>query len=224
MEARTWTAPYKNKKENHIMSKYNLNIHFSDAALQTIYAAGQKLALVKTVEGDSGTPVIWVATLPFENNTVEWENNYQLYASREEAMHGATISKLSETAGITNLAFDFQGGIFKNAQPNKMVGSNEYGIHNDMDAYASLTFGLAEAVRVNGEMQTGKPINAILLPYNHTAVMSPVEKVQVFLANSIDDGVVQTREFSNVINLTYTGNETEKSIRYDETKGIFVPV
>lgn len=206
------------------MSNYKLNINFSDAALQTIYSAGQKLALVKTVEGDSGEPVIWVATLPFENNVIEWENNYQLYASREEAIHGATISKLSETEGITDLAFDFKDGIFQNAQPNRRVGANEYGIHNAMNAYASLTFGLAEAVRVNGELQRGKPINAILLPYNHTAVMSPVEKVQVFLANSIDDGVVQTKEFSNVINLTYSGNEVEKSIRYDETKGIFVPV
>lgn len=206
------------------MSNYKLNINFSDAALQTIYSAGQKLALVKTVEGDSGEPVIWVATLPFENNVIEWENNYQLYASREEAIHGATISKLSETEGITDLDFDFKDGIFQNAQPNRRVGANEYGIHNAMNAYASLTFGLAEAVRVNGELQRGKPINAILLPYNHTAVMSPVEKVQVFLANSIDDGVVQTKEFSNVINLTYSGNEVEKSIRYDETKGIFVPV
>lgn len=161
--------------------------------------------------------------MPFENNVIEWENNYQLYASRQEAMHGASISKLSETEGITNLAFDFKDGIFQNAQANKAVGSNQYGIHNAMDAYASLTFGLAEAVRVNGELQNGKPINAILLPYNHTAVMSPVEKVQVFLANDIDDGVVQTREFSNVIEVTYTGNESEKTIRYDETKGIFVP-
>lgn len=93
-----------------------------------------------------------------------------------------------------------------------------------MSDYASLTFGLAEAVRVNGEVQTGKPINAIILPYNHTAVMSPVEKIQVFLANDIDDGVVQTREFSNRIELVYSGNETEKTIRYDETKGMFVPV
>lgn len=205
------------------MSTYKLNITFTDAALETIYAAGQKLAIVKHVEGDSGSPVIWVSTLPFENNVIEWENNYQLYASRQEAMNGATISKLSETTGITSLEFAFKEGFFQDAQTSKMVGSNEYGVHNAMDAYPSLTFGLAEAVRVNGELQTGKPINAILLPYNHTAVMSPIEKVQVFLANDIDDGVVQTREFSNAIEVTFRGNETEKSIRYDELKGIYVP-
>lgn len=206
------------------MSNYKLNVSFSEEALSTIYAAGMKLAIVKSVEGDSGTPVVWVATLPFENNEIEWQNNYQLYASRREAMHGATINKLSETAGITELAYDFKDAIFQNAQPSDAVGKNEYGVHNKMSSYASLTFGLAEAVRVNGETQTGKPINAILLPYNHTAVMSPVEKIQVFLANDIDDGVVQTREFSNKIELVYSGNETEKTIKYDETKGLFVPV
>lgn len=205
------------------MSKYQLNISFSDEALSTIYAAGQKLAITKTVEGDGGKPVIWVSTLPFESNSIIWENNYELYASRQEAMHGATISKLSETEGRTNLAFDFKDGTFQNAQPNKMVGDNEYGIHNVMNAYPSMTYGLAEAVSVNGEMQMGKPINAILLPYNHTAVMSPVEKIQVFLAGNINDGVVHTTEYSNMIDLTYSGNETEKSIRYDETKGIFIP-
>lgn len=206
------------------MSKYKLNVTLSDAALQTIYGAGQKLAIVKAVAGNSGVPVVWVSTLPFESNVIEWENEYQIYASREEAMHGATISKLSETAGITNLSFDFKDGIFQNAQPSQMVGANEYGIHNAMDAYPSLTFGLAEAVRVNGELQQGKPINAVLLPYNHTAAMSPIEKIQVFLAGDINDGVVHTRELSNAIELTYEGNDTEKAIRYDETKGIFVPV
>lgn len=205
------------------MPKYKLNVTFSDDALKTIYAAGQKLAIVKNVEGDSGEPVIWVSTLPFESNVIEWEDNYQLYASRQEAMHGATISKLSEIVGITSQEFDFQDGIFQNARSSKEVGATEYGVHNAMDAYPSLTFGLAEAVVVNGDLQVGKPINAVLLPYNHTAVMEPKEKIKIFLANDIDDGVVHTREFSNMINLTYENGKSEISIRYDEAKGIFVP-
>ena len=206
------------------MSHYKLNVDFSDSALQNIYGAGMKLAIVKSVEGNSGVPVIWVSTLPFENNTIEWEEEYQLYASRQEAMHGATISKLSETLGITSLAFDFKDGTFQDAHSDDVVGENEYGIHNAMQAYPSLTFGLAEAVRVNGDLQKGKPINAVSVLYNCKASMSPIEKVQVFLANDINDGVVHTREFSNAIEVIYEDNDVEKSIRYDETKGIFVPV
>ena len=205
------------------MSHYKLNVNFSDTGLKSIYGAGMKLAIVKSVEGNSSVPVIWVSTLPFENNTIEWEQEYQVYASRQEIMHGATISKLSETLGITNLAFDFKAGIFQNAHPDSAVGENEYGIHNAMNEYPALTFGLSEAVRVNGELQKGKPINAVSILYNCTAAMSPIEKVQVFLTNDINDGVVHTREFSNSIEVIYENNDVEKSIRYDESKGIFVP-
>lgn len=206
------------------MSHYKLNVDFSDAALQSIYGAGMKLAIVKSVEGAKGSPVIWVSTLPFESNTIEWDEEYEIYSSRQEAMHGATINKLSETLGITNLCFDFKDGMFGNAHSDDGVGANEYGVRNAMDAYPSLTFGLAEAVRVNGDLQRGKPINAVSVLYNHQAVMSPIEKVQVFLANDINDGVVHTREFSNAIEVVYTDNDVEKSIRYNELKGIFVPV
>ena len=206
------------------MSHYKLNVDFSDAALKSIYGAGMKLAAVKSVEGNSGSPVIWVSTLPFENNTIEWDNEYQLYSSGQEIMHGATINKLSETRGITNLCFDFQDGMFGNAHLDDGVGANEYSVHNAMDAYPGLTFGLAEAVRVNGELQKGKPINAVSVPYNQHAVMSPVEKVRVFLTNDIDDGVIHTREFCNAIEVVYEDKDDEKSIRYDESKGIFVPI
>ena len=206
------------------MSHYKLNVNFSEAALRSIYGKGMKLAIVKSVKGNSGVPVIWVSTLPFENNTIEWEEEYQVYASRQEARNGGTISKLSETQGITNLSFDFKDGVFQNAHPDDTVGENEYGIHNAMNEYPSLTFGLSAPVRVNGELQKGKPINAASVLYNNQAAMAPIEKVQVFLANDINDGAVHTGEFSNAIEVIYENNDVEKSIRYDESKGIFVPV
>lgn len=205
------------------MSHYKLNISFPDDALNTIYAAKQKLALVKSVEGDSGAPVIWIATAPFESNVVEWNNEFQLYSSRQEAKNGATIRKLSETKAIENHTFDFKDAVFQSSQTDDKIGANKYGVHNSMNEYPSLTFGLAASVSVNGKKEGGKPINAILLPYNHTAVMSPVEKVSVFLASDIDDGVVQTKGYSNMIQLIYSGNQVEKSIRYDTSKGMFVP-
>jgi len=205
------------------MSHYKLNINFSDEALKTIYSAKQRLALVKSVEGDSGKPVIWIATSPFEFNEVEWSSEYEIYASRQEARNGATISKLSETTAIDRLRYDFKNGVFQNAHTEGRIENNQYGVRNMMDEYDRLTFGLAASAVVNGKKELGKPINANTLPYNHTAVMSPVEKVSVFLAADTDDGVVQTNAYSNMIQLVYRGNEIEKSIRYDMEKGMFVP-
>jgi hypothetical protein len=205
------------------MSNYKLNINFTEEALQVIYKAHQKLALTKAVEGNVGKSVIWVATLPFKSNVVEWTENYMLYSSREEVMNGASIKKLSDTVAIDNVVYDFDSAIFQNAKPSDCVSVNEYAVHNTMAQYDSLTFGLAQEVKVNGQTKQGNPINALTLPYNHTAVMSPVEKVKIFLANSVDDGIVMSKQFSNAIEVEFRDSETEKTITYDVEKGMFIP-
>lgn len=205
------------------MSSYKLNINFTEEALKVIYAAHQKLALTKAVAGNMGKSVVWVSTLPFARNAIEWKENYMLYSSMEEVQNGANIKKLSDAAAIDNVVYDFSSAVFQNAKSSDCVSTNEYAVHNAMDQYDSLTFGLAQEVKVNGQTKEGNPINALTLPYNHTAVMSPVEKVKIFLANSVDDGIVLSRQFSNAIEVEFRGNETEKTITYDCEKGMFIP-
>ena len=205
------------------MSNYKLNIHFTEKALKDIYAEHQRLALTKEVLGNKGKSVVWVSTLPFARNTIEWKENYMLYSSMEEVQNGANIKKLSDTSAIDNVVYDFSSAIFQNAKSSDCVSANEYAVHNAMDQYGSLTFGLAQEVKVNGQTKEGNPINALTLPYNHTAVMSPVEKVKIFLANSVDDGIVLSKQFSNAIEVEFRGNEIEKTITYDCEKGMFIP-
>lgn len=205
------------------MSNYKLNINFTEEALKVIYKAHQKLALTKAVGGNTGKSVIWVATLPFKSNQIEWQEDYMLYSSMEEVQNGANIRKLSDTVAIDNVVYDFESAVFQDARPADCVSTNEYAVHNAMTHYDSLTFGLAQEVKVNGKIKQGNPINALTLPYNHTAVMSPIEKVKIFLANSVDDGIVMSKQFSNAIEVEFRGNETEKSITYDCEKGMFIP-
>lgn len=206
------------------MSNYELEIKFTNEALKAIYAAGEKLILTKEVAGSKGKSVCWVSTLPFLCNSIKWSEEYMLYASREEAMNGATIEKLSDVDAISELIYDFDNGIFDNAHTSSAVGKNEYGLSNQMDQYPYLTFGLAQKVTVNGAATEGRPINAVTLPFNHTASFSPIEKVRVFLANDLNNGMVITKEFSNSIDITYSGTDVKKTITYDTSKGMFVPV
>lgn len=205
------------------MSNYNLIIKFSEEALKSIYAAGEKLIVTKEVSGSKGSSVCWVSTLPFMNNTIKWSEEYMLYSSREEAMNGATIEKLSDVDAISELLYDFKDGTFDNARTSNSVGNNEYGVSNQMSQYNVLTFGLAQKVDVNGTQEEGRPINAITLPFNHTACFSPIERVRVFLSANVNNGMVITKEFSNAIDVTYTGTEVSKTITYDDAKGMFVP-
>ncbi len=205
------------------MSKYKVEIKFATDALKAIYAAGERLAITKEVTGNKGKSVTWVSTLPFENNVIEWEEDYLLYASRQEVQAGAMISKLSEEVGVCGAMYSFESGIFQNARAVECVGKNEYGLQNGMDMYPHLSFGLAQPVRVNDELQMGNPINVLTVPYNHMAVMSPKEKIKVFLAADLDNGVVISREFSNALEVEYVGNETEKTVVYDQKSGMFIP-
>lgn len=204
------------------MSHYKLNIKFTEDALKTIYKANQSLALTKTVTGNNGKEVIWVSTLPFKSNSIEWDENYMIYSSREEVQNGAFIQKLSEARAIDNVVYDFESAIFQNASASDCVSLNEYAVHNKMKQYDCLTFGLAQDVVVNGQTRPGNPINALTLPYNHTAVMAPVEKVKIFLANSVNDGIVLSKEFSNAIEVEFGDGEVEKTIAYDCEKGMFI--
>lgn len=206
------------------MNNYELEIQFTEDALKAIYAAGEKIVITKEVAGNKGNTVCWVSTLPFLNNSIKWTEEYMLYASREEVMNGATISKLSDVDAISELIYDFDNAIFDNAHTSSDVGKNEYGLSNQMNEYSYLTFGLAQKVNVNGMRTEGRPINAVTLPYNHTATFSPIEKVRVCLANNLNNGMVITKEFSTAIDVTYSGTETKKTIAYDSTKGMFVPV
>lgn len=206
------------------MSHYKLNISFSNAALDVIQAAGQKLALVKTVQGNGGNLVTWVSTYPFQSNVITWSNEYAVYATRQEQSNGAMISKLSETDASDSYVYDFGNtNRFDKISSSSVVSANQYAICNKNQKYPLLTFGLAVTALVNGEERKANPINAVTLPYNHTAVMSPIERVGIFLATDIDDGMVQTKEFSNMLMMEYKDGETELSARYDETNGIFVP-
>lgn len=205
------------------MSNYELEINFTDDALKAIYAAGEKLVLTKEVAGNKGKEVCWISILPFLKNTIKWSEEYMLYASKEEAMNGATIEKLSDVDAISEVIYDFESAVFDNAHSSASVGQNEYGLSNLMNQYPYLTFGLAQKATVNGTNTEGRPINAVTLPYNHTATFSPIEKVSVFLANDIDDGMVITKEFSNTIEIAYSGTEVKKAIAYDTTRGMFIP-
>lgn len=205
------------------MFMYKLIVKFAGDALKTIYEAGEKLVITKEVAGNKGKSVTWVSTSPFENNVIEWSEDYLLYASRQETQGGAIINKLSETSAIAGTLSTFRNGTFQDTRSADCVGKNEYGVQNSMNIYPSLCVGIAQPVIVNDELQMGNPINALTLPYNHIAVMSPRETVRISLAANVDNGVVITKEFSNSIVAEYSGEDTEKTIVYDYEQGIFVP-
>lgn len=203
------------------MSSYRLNIYFASGDLPSLYKASQKLVIVKHTEG-SDSQVVWAAFNPFENNTIDWGTSYSLYASNTEIQGGATINKLSDITAEPQVNYVFSDAVFQNPAADSELSENTYELTNRMDDSKILTFGLAQDVVVNNEAFANHPINAIYVPFDQTATMTPVEKVDVYLQSNIITSTVVSTITSTPIMVDFT-TDTEKTIIYDATTGKFVP-
>jgi hypothetical protein len=201
------------------MANYQLNIQIATQDVQTINAAGQKVAIVKSVGNSSGTPVIWVGFAPFENNQVSWQNQYGVYASSTQVQNGATIFKTSAVnPASANVYYPFVNGTF-NPPTTPGGGNNTYGITNSYSQ--PFTFGMAQSVTANGNAFEASPLNAVPVLSNQNALFTPIERVKVFLFANFDNGVIISNITSNAleVDLTQIANRT---IKYDQASGTFL--
>lgn len=203
------------------MPNYKLNIKINDQDLKTIYKANEKIVLIKHTAGNSDTQVAWVCFSPFMNNTISWETSFALYASNTEIQHGAVINKLSDLAATTKVMYSFEQGVFQNPELATSIGQNTYAVKNFMDEYDGLTMGLAQDVVVNGVGIAKNPINAVFVPYMQSVSMTPVEKVDVYLKNDINDGTVISHVTSIPLTVEYVDNEVEHTIAYSKGTGFY---
>lgn len=206
------------------MPSYQLNIKFEKKDLPNIYAAKEKIVIVKHVQGNEGSHLAWVTFKPFEYNNINWETSFALYASTSEVQSGAIINKMSDVAAVTKVNYDFSNAIFENPEPDNNLGSNTYSLINKMSDYQALTFGLAQSVIVNNIDYKNHPINAIYVPYGHSATMTPIERIDVFLQADINESTVVSRIKSESLLIEYTGNDVLHSIIYDSSIGKFIPM
>lgn len=199
------------------MPSYTLNIDFESSELHPIYAANEQVTIVKQSAG--GTTVAWVAFVPFPNNTVGWSDSYALYASNTFVQSKAIISQLSNTPASPGLKYPFNDGLFGSGTRDSSLPPNTYEALNQMSAFPTLTFGLAQGVQVNGTAQPNNPINAQIVPLNQTAEFTPLDKITVFLQSQVQTGMVLTTVTSQSIELSFGGSTTSQTITYSAASG-----
>lgn len=205
------------------MPSYTLNILFDEQTdLQTIYQAKERLTLMKQTE--PGSQLAWIAFDPFMNNTVEWTDTYAVYASKKIVEAGATIDRLADIEASQQKVYAFQNGGFLEGQKSSQLTPGQYQVNNNYAQEEWLTFGMAQDVQVNGTAFPSHPINAVVVPRDHTAVFTPYEKIKVMLRASMRNSLVVSDVSSNALTLTYGGGVTEHTIRYEPSGGKFVKV
>ncbi|KDM90239.1 hypothetical protein [Photobacterium galatheae] len=200
------------------MSSYNLNINIDSNDVRIINQSQQKIVLVKTVGGSSGSKVAWVTFSPFEHNEVSWTEQYGVYASSTQVQNGAEIYKTSAVNPATSeVVYPFENGTF--GSPQSGGQTNSYGISNQYSQ--GFTFGLAQSVTANGNVYDASPLNAVPVLSKQNAIFTPVEKLEVYLQANFNNGVVISQVSSSALALDFTNN-SNITIRYDATLGKFV--
>lgn len=62
------------------MSQYVLNINFNESDIEAISTAYNRLALVKKSADSAEASVAWVNFKPWQNNAIDWEQQFAVYS------------------------------------------------------------------------------------------------------------------------------------------------
>ena len=133
---------------------YTLTLNVEPKDLEVINGASQKIALAKPV-GNSAVDVIWLAFDPFESNSVQWSEEYWIYASTASVgKNGEKITKLSEVQ--PGPAMDGSGPIRSATTPPSVTlcraamsirAPSPRLTRCPMAIYPALTFGLSQSAQ-----------------------------------------------------------------------------
>ncbi|MBU3961463.1 MAG: hypothetical protein KJ670_14965 [Alphaproteobacteria bacterium] len=210
------------------MPSYSLTLNIDPTDLNVIKAAGQRLTLAKPV--GSGDPnVVWLSIDPFQSTTVEWTEDYWIYASTTEVTQGNNISKLSEVtpgpaldAGYYPFTPAATFGVFQN---NPGIASGTYAAENMMPytQYPALTFGLSQSAMVSKKLAERKPISAQSVLSQQQIQMTPFTNVYVWLQSQFASETIITKIIGNNAVARFGGGVTDITLKYDPNRGIFVP-
>ncbi|WP_374334259.1 hypothetical protein [Leeia sp.] len=118
------------------MPSYTLNIDFSAADLGTLLSAGEHVVITKRMNCSPGASVAWLAFSPQAQNTVNWSEDYTLYATMS-GEHTASPQVL-----------EWQRG---QALPWPVAGTGEQSLEGEPAAVNATGWSFALQTRVDGE-------------------------------------------------------------------------
>ena len=206
---------------------FSLTLNINPADLKIINGAQQKIAMAKPVS-NSSVSVIWVAFDPFESNTIQWSEEYWLYASTASiGKSGEKITKLSEVQpgpSVGGSVYDFNHtATFGEPVLNSGIGSGTFAAKNNMpyDKYPCLTFGLSQTAQVNQHLEERKPLSANSVLATQQIQITPYTYVYIWLEGHFESSTIVTDVTGSSTVAKFGGSVTEIDLTYDGKSGKF---
>jgi len=210
------------------MADYTLTLNIDPVDLAIIRGAQQRLTLAKPV--GSGDPnVVWLSIDPFQSTTVEWTEDYWIYASTTAISEGASISKLSEVTPGPALDAGYypftSAAVFNDIQKSNEIPRGTYAANNEMpySQYPALTFGLSQSALVNKKKADRKPISAQTALATQQAAMTPFTNIHIWLQSQFASETIITKITGKSTVAKFGGGISEITLKYAPERGIFVP-
>ncbi|NHZ32917.1 hypothetical protein [Massilia rubra] len=202
---------------------YELDLAFTNAQLQTIWITGTNVIVAKPSGGNSPN-VAWQVFKPMTANSLNWEENYGVYASTAQVQNGAQLTQLSSTGipaameTLYTLAAD--GAI---STPGSGGSANAFALLNQyQSSQGYMTVGLYQNATVNGTQILGNAVSAAPVLYQSTATMTPYTTVYIWLASQVVSNSVVTQVTSPMTEVVFGGGNNTASLAYDSATGMFI--
>ncbi|MDR0645152.1 MAG: hypothetical protein LBG05_09690 [Treponema sp.] len=185
---------------------------------------GLRIIIARPLE-DAEPNVSWLVFNPYMKNTVQWAEEYGLYASTVKVQKRKIITPIGELPpkvldGKSYLFGDGQKALF--SEGTDPCDSGSFAIKNLMTDPPQLSFGLTQKAQVNGMDIAPSPINAVSVLSHYTATFTPLPKVYVWLETSLDTGIILNDVKSALTEVDFDASNTKKSLTYDSNQGCFV--
>lgn len=208
---------------------FTLNTQIATDDLDRFHATGSSVVVAKGAPGSTPN-VAWIALQPLDDNCIEWQEEYGIYASNVEVTQsGATLHQISTTGDapvVDGLTYPLTAAGHFGA-PTKGGDSGSFYAFNDFDnleAAGYLTFGLFQHANVNGKAVKGNAVSAAPVIYKSTADLTPYTTVSLWVQSAVRSNSVVTTVSSPITQVTFGGKVSTVSLRYDATQGNFVTV
>lgn len=205
---------------------FSLSTAFAKTDLDRFYASGTNIVLAKPAGGGSPN-VAWIVYRPLISNTIQWEENYGIYASNAEIQNGAQLVQISATGfpAVADKQYTMApsgnviGGTSSSGTTGSYVMDNQY---NNLPK-GMLTFGLFQAANVDGVDILGNAVSAAPVIYQSNAVMTPFTTVYLWTQSQVKSNTVVTTVTSAQTKVTFGGSITSVALQYDSSTGTFIP-
>lgn len=206
------------------MASYELNTAFTNEQLETLHITGTNVVVAKPT-GGSAPNVAWQVFYPMQANTLNWEENYGIYASTSVVANGATLTQLSSTGipAVGNKLYTLEPS---GAMQGPVSGGSpdSYSLLNNYAIKDFLTVGLYQDANVNGTQIIGNALSAAPVLLKSTATMTPFTTVYIWLQSQVVSNTVVTSVTSPMTQLRFGGGVNNISVAYDSSSGKFIPV